>query len=105
MKLQETKRANIANEETVLFAETIADILISELRANARTRGQRSALITEMDVRDCLRNRGIKNPLAMVPFKLIRNIINDIPGLQAEITFVEVGPFEDMEVLTIGLSA
>lgn len=98
MKLQETKRANTVNE-------TVADIIVAEMRARFRKTGARVSLYDEFIIEDIAEKVGGREAYFEVSTWGVAEVLNSIPGIKARYddTSCQIGPCEWLELIHIEL--
>ena len=99
MKLQETKRANTVNE-------TVADIIVAEVRAHFRKTGIKKSLYDEFEVEKIAEEVGGREAYFEVSTWGVANVLNSIPGITARYddTSCQIGPCEWLEIIHIELN-
>ena len=99
MKLQETKRANTVNE-------TVADIIVAEVRAHFRKTGMKKSLYDEFEVEKIAEEVGGREAYFEVSTWGVANVLNSIPGITARYddTSCQIGPCECLEIIHIELN-
>ena len=99
MKLQEN-RANTANID-----ETVADIIVNEVRTCYRKTGEKTSSYTRFDVEKIAKEVGGKKAFFEVSTCGVANVLNSIPGITARYddTSMQIGPCEWLELIHIEL--
>ena len=99
MKLQEN-RANTANID-----ETVADIIVAEMRANFRKTGVKKSLYAEFEIEDIAKEVGGREAYFKVSAYGVAEVLNSIPGITARYddTSFQIGPCEWLEQIHIEL--
>ena len=99
MKLQEN-RANTAN-----INETVADIIVAEMRANFRKTGVKKSLYAEFEIEDIAKEVGGREAYFKVSTWGVAEVLNSIPGITAQYddTSIQIGPCEWLEFIHIEL--
>lgn len=98
MKLQE--RTNVANID-----ETVADIIVSEMRARFKKTGARVSLYDEFIIEDIAEKVGGREAYFKVSTCGVAEVLNSIPGITARYddTSCQIGPWEWLELIHIEL--
>lgn len=98
MKLQETKRANTVNE-------TVADIIVSEMRARFRKTGIKKSLYAEFEIDAIANEVGGREAYLQVSTWGVAQALNSIKGIKARYddTSIQIGPYEWIESIHIEL--
>ena len=96
MKLQE--RVNDIND-------TVADIIVHEVRTRYRKTGERSSLYDEFDVQRIAKEIGGKEAYFQVSAGGVANVLNSIHGIKARYddTSFQIGPSEWLPLIHIEL--
>ena len=99
MKLQEN-RANTANID-----ETVADIIVAEMRSNFRKTGVKKSLYAEFEIEDIAKEVGGREAYFKVSTWGVAEVLNSIPGITARYddTSMQIGPCEWLELIHIEL--
>ena len=99
MKLQEN-RANTANID-----ETVADIIVAEMRARFRKTGARVNSYDEFIIEDIAEKVGGREAYFKVSTWGVAEVLNSIPGITAQYddTSIQIGPCEWLEFIHIEL--
>ena len=97
-QLQEQTRSNIVNE-------TVADIIVNEVRTCYRKTGEKTSSYTRFDVEDIAEEVGGKKAFFEVSTCGVANVLNSIPGITARYddTSMQIGPCEWLELIHIEL--
>ena len=100
MKLQEN-RANTANID-----ETVADIIVAEMRARFRKTGARVSSYDEFIIEDIAKEVGGREAFFKVSTYGVAEVLNSIPGITARYddTSFQIGPCEWLEQIHIELN-
>ena len=100
MKLQETKRANTANID-----ETVADIIVAEMRARFRKTGARVSSYDEFIIEDIAKEVGGRDAFFKVSTWGVAQALNSVKGIKARYddTSFQIGPWEWLEQIHIEL--
>ncbi len=98
MKL--SKRTNVATVN-----ETIADIIVNEVRTRYRKTGEKTSSYTRFDVEDIAKEVGGRSAFFKVSTWGVANVLNSIPGITARYddTSMQIGPCEWLELIHIEL--
>ena len=98
MKLQETKRANTVNE-------TVADIIVAEVRAHFRKTGIKKSLYDEFEVEKIAEEVGGREAYFEVSTWGVAQALNSVKGINARYdnTSFQIGPCECLEIVRIEL--
>lgn len=101
MKLQETKRANIAN-----INETVADIIVAEMRARFRKTGKRVNSYDEFIIEDIAEKVGGRDAYFKVSTWGVAQALSSVKGINARYddTSCQIGPCEWLEIIHIELN-
>lgn len=96
MKLQE--RVNDIND-------TVADIIVHEVRTRYRKTGERSSLYDEFDVQRIAKEIGGKESYFQVSAGGVANVLNSVKGIKARYddTSFQIGPSEWLPLIHIEL--
>ena len=99
MKLQEN-RANTAN-----INETVADIIVAEVRANFRKTGTKKSLYAEFEVEKIAKEVGGREAYFQVSTWGVAQALNSIKGIKARYddTSIQIGPCAWLEFIHIEL--
>ena len=99
MKLQEN-RANTANID-----ETVADIIVAEVRANFRKTGVKKSLYAEFEIDEIAKEVGGREAFFKVSTWGVAQALNSIKGIKARYddTSMQIGPCEWLELIHIEL--
>ena len=99
MKLQEN-RANTANID-----ETVADIIVAEMRAYFRATGDKTRVYTEFTVKEIAERCGGKEAYFQVSAWGVANVLNSIHGINARYddTSFQIGPSEWLPLIHVEL--
>lgn len=100
MKLQETKRANEAN-----INETVADIIVSEVRARFRKTGKKANSYDEFQIERIAKEAGGREACFEVSTWGVAKTLNSVKGINARYdnTSFQIGPCEYLEQIHIEL--
>ena len=100
MKLQEN-RVNTANID-----ETVADIIVAEMRARFRKTGARVSSYDEFIIEDIAKEVGGREAFFKVSTYGVAEVLNSIPGITARYddTSFQIGPCEWLEQIHIELN-
>ena len=98
MKLQEQTRANIVNE-------TVADIIVNEVRTRYRKTGEKTSSYTRFDVEDIAEEVGGRDAFFKVSTWGVAQALNSVKGIKARYddTSMQIGPCEWLELIHIEL--
>ena len=98
MKLQETKRANTVNE-------TVADIIVAEVRAHFRKTGIKKSLYDEFEVEKIAEEVGGREAYFKVSAWGVAQALNSVKGIKARYddTSFQIGPWEWVPLIPIEL--
>ena len=98
MKLQETKRANTVDE-------TVADIIVNEVRTCYRKTGEKTSSYTRFDVEDIAKEVGGRKACFEVSTWGVAQALNSVKGIKAQYddTSMQIGPCEWLELIHIEL--
>lgn len=98
MKLQE--RVNEAN-----INETVADIIVNEVRTCYRKTGEKTSSYTRFDVEKIAKEVGGREAYFKVSAWGVAEVLNSIPGITARYddTSMQIGPCEWLELIHIEL--
>lgn len=98
MKLQE--RANETN-----INETVADIIVAEVRANFRKTGIKKSLYAEFEIEKIAKEVGGREAYFQVSTWGVAQALNSIKGIKARFddTSIQIGPCEWLEFIHIEL--
>ena len=99
MKLQE--RTNVAN-----INETVADIIVAEMRTRFRKTGARVSSYDEFIIEDIAKEVGGRDAFFKVSTYGVAEVLNSIPGITARYddTSFQIGPCEWLEQIHIELN-
>ena len=97
-QLQETKRANDINE-------TVADIIVAEMRARFRKTGARVSSYDEFIIEDIAEEVGGREAYFKVSTWGVAQALNSVKGIKARYddTSFQIGPWEWLEQIHIEL--
>ena len=100
MKLQETKRANTANID-----ETVADIIVAEMRARFRKTGKKANSYDEFLIERIAEEVGGREAYFKVSAWGVAQALNSVKGINARYdnTSFQIGPCECLEQIHIEL--
>lgn len=100
MKLQETNRANTANID-----ETVADIIVAEMRARFRKTGKRVNSYDEFLIERIAEEVGGSDAYFKVSTYGVYEALNTVKGIKASYddTSCQIGPCEWLEIIRIEL--
>ena len=100
MKLQETKRANTANID-----ETVADIIVSEVRSRFRKTGKKVNSYDEFIIEKIAKEVGGREACFEVSTWGVAQALNSVKGINARYdnTSFQIGPCEYLEQIHIEL--
>lgn len=98
-QLQEQTRSNIVNE-------TIADIIVNEVRTRYRKTGEKTSSYTRFDVEDIAKEVGGKEAYFKVSAWGVAQALNSVKGITARYddTSCQIGPCEWLEIIHIELN-
>lgn len=98
MKLSE--RTNVANID-----ETVADIIVAEMRTHFRKTGIKKSLYDEFEVERIAEEVGGREAYFKVSAYGVAEVLNSIPGIKARYddTSFQIGPCEWLELIHIEL--
>lgn len=98
MKLQE--RVNTANID-----ETVADIIVNEVRTRYRKTGEKTSSYTKFDVEDIAKEVGGREAYFKVSTWGVAQALNSVKGIKARYddTSMQIGPSEWLELIHIEL--
>ena len=98
MKLQ--KRANEANID-----ETVADIIVNEVRTRYRKTGEKTSSYTRFDVEKTAKEVGGREAYFEVSTCGVAQALNSVKGIKARYddTSMQIGPCEWLELIHIEL--
>ena len=97
-QLQEQTRSNIVNE-------TIADIIVNEVRTRYRKTGEKTSSYTRFDVEDIAKEVGGRDAYFKVSTWGVAQALNSVKGIKARYddTSFQIGPCEWLEQIHIEL--
>lgn len=97
-QLQETKRANDINE-------TVADIIVNEVRTRYRKTGEKTSSYTRFDVEDIAKEVGGRSAFFKVSTWGVAQALSSVKGIKARYddTSMQIGPCEYLEQIHIEL--
>ena len=100
MKLQKTKRANTANID-----ETVADIIVAEMRARFRKTGKKANSYDEFLIERIAEEVGGREAYFEVSTWGVAQALNSVKGINARYdnTSFQIGPCECLEIVRIEL--
>ena len=100
MKLQETKRANTAN-----INETVADIIVAEMRSRFRKTGKKANSYDEFLIERIAEEVGGREAYFEVSTWGVAQALNSVKGINARYdnTSFQIGPCECLEIVSIEL--
>ena len=98
MKLQE--RVNEAN-----INETVADIIVAEVRAYCRATGDKTRSYDEFTIQEIAARCGDREEFFQVSVRGVANVLNSIKGIKARYddTSFQIGPWEWVPLIHIEL--
>ena len=98
MKLQETKRANTIDE-------TVADIIVTKMRARFRKTGKRVNSYDEFELERIAKEVGGREACFEVSTWGVAKVLNSVKGINARYdnTSFQIGPCEYLEQIHIEL--
>ena len=97
-QLQEQTRSNIVNE-------TVADIIVNEVRTRYRKTVEKTSSYTRFDVEDIAKEVGGREAYFQVSTWGVAQALNSIKGIKAQYddTSIQIGPCEWLEFIHIEL--
>ena len=97
-QLQEQTRSNIVNE-------TVADIIVNEVRTRYRKTGEKTSSYTRFDVEDIAKEVGGRDAFFKVSTWGVAQALNSVKGIKARYddTSMQIGPWEWLEQIHIEL--
>ena len=97
-QLQEQTRSNIVNE-------TVADIIVNEVRTRYRKTGEKTSSYTRFDVEDIAKEVGGRDAFFKVSTWGVAQALNSVKGIKARYddTSMQIGPCEWLELIHIEL--
>ena len=97
-QLQEQTRSNIVNE-------TVADIIVNEVRTRYRKTGEKTSSYTRFDVEDIAKEVGGRDAFFKVSTWGVAQALNSVKGINARYdnTSFQIGPWEWLEQIHIEL--
>ena len=97
-QLQEQTRSNIVNE-------TVADIIVNEVRTRYRKTGEKTSSYTRFDVEDIAKEVGGRDAFFKVSTWGVAQALNSVKGINARYdnTSFQIGPCECLEIVRIEL--
>ena len=97
-QLQEQTRSNIVNE-------TVADIIVNEVRTRYRKTGEKTSSYTRFDVEDIAKEVGGRDAFFKVSTWGVAQALNSVKGIKARYddTSMQIGPCECLEIVRIEL--
>ena len=100
MKQLQENRANTAN-----INETVADIIVAEVRAHFRKTGKKANSYTRFDVEDIAEEVGGKEAYFKVSAWGVAQALSSVKGIKARYddTSMQIGPCEWLELIHIEL--